>query len=400
MAYPPEELARLAGTSLERVLRMIELGILSPGPDGHPTSEIQRVRIVDAFDAAGISPEILGRLVAEGRYSMSWFDLLYPEPIPLSERTFAEACAANDVPLDLASRIFVSGFQLPAPEPDEPMRADEEEMLELLAIAFRMLGRDPEALHAGVRYFGDNLRRMTESQVAFFRANVEEPLFAALPSNSQAIDALVGFAAPMLQVGDRAVSLLYRRHLEHYSTEDIVANLERVVEEAGIARPRPAHPTAIAFADLSGSTAFAERHGDEATARMGEQLGEVARESAARHEGRPVKLLGDGVMLRFEAAEGAARCGLEMVDAVPRGGLPQIRVGISTGSVVFRDGDYYGRTVILASRIADRIGPHEVVLTGEAAAAVEASDLAMEPMGATELKGVADPVELFRARRL
>ncbi len=379
---------------------MTDLGILAPDPEGHPPSDIQRVRIVEAFDAAGISPELLATLVAEGRYSMSWFDLLFPEPIPMSERTFAQACIANDVPIDVANRIFVAGFQLPAPEPDEPMRADEEEMLEILAMAFRLLGRDPEAMLAGTRYFGDNLRRLTESQVHFFQERVEEPLFASMPSRSLAIDALVTYAAPMLQVGHRAVSLLYRRHLEHYSTEDIVANLERVLEEAGIPRPRPVHPTAIAFADLSDSTAYAERHGDEATARLADRLSELARVAAVRHQGEPVKLLGDGVMLRFTATDGAARCGLELVDVVRAEDLPRVRVGISAGPVVFRDGDYYGRTVILASRVADRIGPDQVVLTAEAAAEIDAPDLAMEPLGPTELKGVAKPVELFQARRV
>ena len=45
-------------------------------------------------------------------------------------------------------------------------------------------------------------------------------------------------------------------------------------------------------------------------------------------------------------------------------------MGVHTGPVVFRDGDYYGRTVIVASRVTDRIGPSEVVLTEEAVAEV------------------------------
>jgi len=71
-------------------------------------------------------------------------------------------------------------------------------------------------------------------------------------------------------------------------------------------------------------------------------------------------------------------------------------MGVHVGPVVFRDGDYYGRTVIVASRVADRIGPSEVVLTGEAVAEVS-SDIAFEDLGATELKGVGEPVRLFRA---
>jgi adenylate cyclase len=73
-------------------------------------------------------------------------------------------------------------------------------------------------------------------------------------------------------------------------------------------------------------------------------------------------------------------------------------MGVHIGPVVFRDGDYYGRTVIVASRVADRIGPSEVVLTAEAVEEVTSTDLAFDDMGSVELKGVAEPVTLFRAR--
>ncbi len=111
-----------------------------------------------------------------------------------------------------------------------------------------------------------------------------------------------------------------------------------------------------------------------------------------------VKLLGDGAMLYFHGPAGAARAGLELVGAASEAELPPLRMGVHTGPVVFRDGDYYGRTVIVASRVTDRIGPSEVVLTEEAVAEVRSPDLAFEPLGEAVLKGVAEPVRLFRAR--
>jgi class 3 adenylate cyclase len=130
---------------------------------------------------------------------------------------------------------------------------------------------------------------------------------------------------------------------------------------------------------------------------MADRLAETLRVTARKHDGHVVKLLGDGAMLHFHGPAGAARAGLELVDAVPDAGLPPLRMGVHVGPVVFRDGDYYGRTVIVASRVADRIGPSEVVLTGDAVAEVTSSDIAFEDLGPTDLKGVAEPVRLFRA---
>jgi adenylate cyclase len=111
-----------------------------------------------------------------------------------------------------------------------------------------------------------------------------------------------------------------------------------------------------------------------------------------------VKLLGDGAMLRFQGAADAARAGLELVHEAPAAELPPLRMGVHVGPVVFRDGDYYGRTVIVAARVTDLIGPAQVVLTGDALSQVSSGDLAFDDIGATELKGVSDPVPLYRAR--
>lgn len=148
--------------------------------------------------------------------------------------------------------------------------------------------------------------------------------------------------------------------------------------------------------DLTGSTELTERLGDEGAARMADRLAETLRETAVRHDGRVVKLLGDGAMLHFHGPAGAARAGLELVDAVPDAGLPPLRMGVHVGPVIFRDGDYYGRTVIVAARVTDRIGPSQVVLTADGVAEVTSEDLSFEDMGPADLKGVAEPIRLFR----
>jgi adenylate cyclase len=74
-------------------------------------------------------------------------------------------------------------------------------------------------------------------------------------------------------------------------------------------------------------------------------------------------------------------------------------VGLHAGPVVFQDGDYFGRTVNLAARIAAQAGPGQVLVSDQVVAECGDGPVAFEPIGAVPLKGVADPVPLHRATR-
>jgi hypothetical protein len=136
--YSEEELAVLADTTVEQVRRMTELRIITPGPQGFRRSDIQLVRVADAMDAAGIGLDDIGTLIANGDYSMGWGDLLYPEPVPTSDRTLEQACAELDLPIAFARRFFIVALQLPAPAPDRRIREDD---LELSTIRWRTSSR-------------------------------------------------------------------------------------------------------------------------------------------------------------------------------------------------------------------------------------------------------------------
>ena len=65
-----------------------------------------------------------------------------------------------------------------------------------------------------------------------------------------------------------------------------------------------------------------------------------------------MKWLGDGVMVHFRDPAGAVLAALGMVEEFPKAGLPPAHVGVAAGPVVVQGGDYFGRTVNLAARIA------------------------------------------------
>ena len=90
---------------------------------------------------------------------------------------------------------------------------------------------------------------------------------------------------------------------------------------------------------------------------------------------------------------------LDMVEGVAADGLPPARVGIHAGPVVFQEGDYFGRTVNIAARIADYARPGEVLVSQEVVDAAEGTSVTFTEIGAVELKGVSGTLRLHTARR-
>jgi adenylate cyclase len=254
------------------------------------------------------------------------------------------------------------------------VRHDDAEMLAALGV-FPAHGLGPDILVLASRFFGENLRRVAESQVHFFRANVIAPLVSSGMTRQQALDAIAPITKEIVPVSEVLLGWLHRRHLEAYSLQEVVEIMEQGLEEAGFASQRMSRETAIAFLDLSGYTRLTEESGDEAAMDLATRLMELVAHAAQSYDGRAVKLLGDGVMFHFTERGSAVLCGLALVEEAARLGLPPARFGVNCGPVVFQDGDYFGRTVNVAARIADYARPREV-LVSEAVAATEVDGVA------------------------
>ena len=206
------------------------------------------------------------------------------------------------------------------------------------------------------------------------------------------------FGDEMAVLMERAIVAMYHLRQGQAWTADLIIGLETMLAAAGL-HSRIDHPPAMCFLDITGYTRLTQERGDAAAAELAEELARLVQRSAVKHGGRTVKWLGDGVMLFFPKPGQGVAAALEMVAGVAEAGLPPAHVGLHAGPVIFQEGDYYGQTVNMASRIADYARPGEVVVSQEVVDASDDAAIDFREIGPVELKGVAGAVRLHTASR-
>jgi adenylate cyclase len=104
-------------------------------------------------------------------------------------------------------------------------------------------------------------------------------------------------------------------------------------------------------------------------------------------------------MFYFREPAGAVLAALQMVEELPAAGLPPAHVGVAAGPVVAQGGDYFGRTVNLAARIASRAGAGQVLVSQSVIQSPAPDGVDFVELGPVQLKGFARPVRLLEACR-
>jgi adenylate cyclase len=390
-----QELAELVPCSLEYVQRLAVLGLLDmrENDGSFPSSDVHVVRLMAAFEEAGIALDDVVRGVAGGDLSFPLGRFL-PEPALLTD-TYPKVAARLGRSPELLRRL--SGeFGLP-PSSDDRVREEDAEMLSQLLTTLDLATDDELSRFA--RLYGGHVQRIVDSGLQFFDRTVRQRVGTFEFSDEEKDSLVYERAAGFTQLVSHLVPWLQRRHREHSVLEYLVAVTEGFMEERGI-RPRTSRqPPAIAFLDLTGYTTLAEERGDEAAAELAAGLARIVQESAQAHYGRPVKWLGDGVMFHFADPSRAISGCLELVEQTEKAISVPARVGINAGPVIAQEGDYFGRTVNIAARIADYARPHEVLVSEQAKQSAGVADVEFELIGDVPLKGVSRSVRLHKVVR-
>jgi adenylate cyclase len=397
-AWSAKRLADETETTVERIGALVDAGILRPGdPVEFQPGDVQRVLVANAMDEAGLTVDLMRRGIELGLISFEQTDEIYPYPGPRSDRSVVDLAGDMGIAPDLLLRI-ITAFGLPRPDLDGHLREPEERHLRDFVAAWRPLGGD-ELLLRAARSYGDGMRRVAEGWMSLFEEAVVEPLAdRAIPwSEMSGLTLEPGF--PILNAARSMLEWMIDQHLTQGLNRINFDTIERMLALSGIETGAPERESSIVFVDLAGYTRLTEERGDRAAARAAMELAALADEIAARHHGRLVKLLGDGVMLHFPHPPDALPAAVELRDAMAPAGLPPAHTGIHAGGVIRRESDYFGRTVNVAARLAAQAAANEILVTPELlalAGALPQGIDAPEPVSPLSLKGIPEPVAALR----
>ncbi len=188
------------------------------------------------------------------------------------------------------------------------------------------------------------------------------------------------------------------------SIDDMVSALEEERPDMR-AHAAPDGTVAILFSDIEDSTVLTERLGDEQWLGVLREHNAIFREQVSRHDGYEVKSQGDGFMLAFPDPCEALACAIDVQRAFAErerdgsGESLHVRMGLHTGEVISEEGDYFGKNVILAARIAAQAMGGEILVSEEMRDAASGNDngTRFDDGRELELKGLAGSHRVFRA---
>ena len=188
---------------------------------------------------------------------------------------------------------------------------------------------------------------------------------------------------------------------------DAMTSIGDVVEAVTDERPEIRHHAApdgtitILFSDIEDSTSMTERLGDERWIGLLRSHNSIFRQRLAAHDGIEVKNQGDGFMLVFSDPAAALRCAAEVQHALaeraaasPDEGI-RVRMGMHTGTAIAEEGDFFGRNVILAARIAAAARGGEVLVSAEAHERTADAGLPFDDGRELDLKGLTGTHRVF-----
>ena len=393
-----QEVARRAGVDTDYVDRLVELGILRPGTgDTFSPGDVRRARWVYSLERAGVPLDGMAAAVRQGTLSFSFLDVaVFDRFALLSDTTFRELSERTGVPLELLN-VVREAIGFAEPRPEDNVREDELSVVQAIELQLSK-GFRPVVIERWLRVCGDSLGRITETETDWYGTEVVRPLLEAGMTEAEMLEAQADVGSRIAPLTEQATLAIYHGQQEHSWSKALVESVESALDKAGLLK-RLHRPPAVVFLDVTGYTRLTEEQGDQAAADLAARLASLVRRSAQEHGGQPVKWLGDGVMFYFPNPGRGVVAALQMVEGVATDALPPAHVGIHAGPVVFQEGDYFGRTVNIAARIAEYARPGEVLVSQEVVDAAAGTSVTFTRIGPVELKGVSGAPRLYTARR-
>jgi adenylate cyclase len=303
-------------------------------------------------------------------------DLVFAEGADLSA---ADLAARVGVPADIILSLWRT-LGIVVPDMDHPMFTERDEELMRFLVDENPVGPYGDEL---LRVLGSSLSRVAEAAVAVYVQTLEPEEEVPDMDLLESARDMVRVNSAALRLGD-SMGTVFAHHIRD------AVDRQRAAQE-GVSE-KAVHRLAVGFVDLVGFTPLSLHANPAELLELVSVFESKAFEVASARNGRIVKHIGDEVM--FVALDGASGCAIarEITDSFGEGIEP--RGGVCFGDVIVRHGDYYGKVVNLASRLAELAIPGEVLVDAEtsrwAGDAVE-----FRSAGRRLLKGYDEPVEVY-----
>jgi adenylate cyclase len=378
------ERAQVAPATLRRWVRE---GVIPTYDGSWSSSSVARARMVARLRERGHSLADIRRATEEGRLAFGYIEDLFPLQ-DADAHTVREAARETGLEAALIERIVGAlGF---SPARANALHPDDLQLLRYVAAVLEA-GLPLVAMLQLVRVYGQALSMVADAEVKLFHLYVHEPLMRSGATGMETAEEMLALTREVLPLASPVMDHIHYRYLQHFLEQDVVGHMESDLdgESLDLGRLR----VAIAFADLAGYTRLTEEEGELEAVDAVERF-VVAVEATLPDDARIVKTIGDEVMVvgsdpaaLIDWAVGFQRLYRER---------PLPRIAVHYGAALYRDGDYYGRAVNIASRVAARSGPGEVLVTRPV---VEHSGphLGFERLGEVRLKGFTEATEIFLA---
>jgi class 3 adenylate cyclase len=170
---------------------------------------------------------------------------------------------------------------------------------------------------------------------------------------------------------------------------------------AGAEPPPPGSFRTIFFTDLVGHTEMMSRLGDAKGRDVLREHERITREVLKAHGGTEVKTMGDGFMASFGSVTKAVECAVALQrkfeERRVKGEVEElvVRVGLNAGEPIEEDGDLFGATVILASRIAAKAEGGEILVADTVRGLCSGKGFLFSDRGEFVAKGFEEPVRVY-----
>jgi len=388
-ALSAEEAARLAGVTPTTLRRWARQGLIPRYDGSWSRRSVAHARVVARLRERGHSLADIRRATEQGRLAFGYIEELFSGD---DEEQYTLRQAADETGLEpaLVHRIITTlGV---SPVQAETLSGNDVQLLRYVA-AVLSSGLPLVAMLQLVRVYGQAMAQVADAEVRLFHLYVHEPLMRSGATGVQTAEEMLALTRELLPLASPVMDQVHQRYLRHFVGQDVIGHMETDLGSEALALGRLR--VAIAFADLAGYTRLTEEEGELEAVDAVERFVDAV-DSTLPDDARVIKTIGDEVMIvgSDPAALTDWAVGFQRLQAE----RPLPRIAVHCGEALYRDGDYYGRAVNIAARVAARSAGGEVLVT-RPVVELGGPHLVFERIGEVRLKGFTESTEIFLARQ-